>query len=57
MVMIDQTVMNWQWFFEIQDGSGRHLGFCENAIIDDFVVFCVQVITFPSIFEKISPRV
>ena len=57
MVKIGKTVMKWQWFFEIQDGGGRHLEFCEKMYFDVTVVFHVDVVTFSSIFEKIGQRV
>jgi hypothetical protein len=55
--MISQTVIKWQWLFEIQDGGRRHLGFCKNMYFDVIVVFHVHVFTFPSNFEKIGQKV
>jgi hypothetical protein len=40
--------------FEIQDGGGRHLGFCSYIIWDVRNVFCIDVITCPPILVKIG---
>ena len=57
LVSIGPIVKKWQQFFEIQDGSGRHLEFGEMCIFNMTVALEVRFSTFPLNLDRIGPIV